>query len=368
MKKIQIALVSKEALPVYYMVNELMPDIVYLLATKETTNVMNNIKSVVKQHGMECSGCVIPANDMAACLHACEHIHAENDNDCEYTYNLTCGTKLMAIGALLCAQTHHARMVYTETKTYVDFATLEHKPITRFIDTETIMALQGQSIKERTVYEPKSLRTECAEEVRTFIKLHNKAYKKLRKFYDDKTKKKEALPSTFNTENLTYTNLNGKITIEEDDVEVFYSDYSGAFSMLFEGQWWEVLVADAVYHWVGNEYEVWTNVKFNPQHDARSNNDKNEIDVLVNIDNTLLFIECKSGTYDQNNIYKLKCVRETYGSYKSKGIIVSFYNDRNRLPDLNEKAKEENVEIICCYEGFSKLPSFLDKIINSKKA
>lgn len=364
MKKIQIALVSKEALPVYYMINELMPDIVYLLATKESLNVMNNIKNVVKQHEMECEGRIVLANDMAECLHTCEHIHAENGIDCEYTYNLTCGTKLMAIGALLCAQTHHARMVYTETKTYIDLGSLEHKSITRFLDTETIIALQGQSIKERMVYAPKALWTECAEEVRTFIKSHKKAYSTLSEYY----KKKKAIPSTFKTGNLTYTNLNGEITIEENDVEVFSSDYPKAFHMLFEGQWWEVLVADAVYHWADNEHEVWTNVKFNPQHDVRSNNDKNEIDVLVNIDNILLFIECKSGKFDQNNIYKLKCVRETYGSYKSKGIIVSFYKDRNKLPDLNEKAKEENVEIGCFNDGLSKLPSFLDKIINSKKA
>lgn len=365
MKKIQIALVSKETLPVYYMINEFLPDTVYLLGTEQTKGEMTNIERVAKQHGVQrVEQRKVQANDMAVCMHACERIHAENGDDCEYRYNLTCGTKLMAFGALLCAQSHHAKMVYTDTTTYVDFDTMEHKPITRLLDTETIIALQGQRIKEKTVYAYNAQRTECAEEIKKFIAKHRKTYNVLANYY----RKYQQIPRVYDNHDVHYErSKNGSITIEENDVEVFYSDYPEAFKMLFEGRWWETLVGDAAYKWAGEGHEIWTSVIFNPTQTLSSENVKNEIDVLVNINNILLFIECKSGSFDQNNIYKLKSVRETYGSYKSKAVIVAL-NENNVKSWFEEKAKENNIHIIVPNGNLSNLPSLLDKIIKSQNA
>lgn len=363
MKKIQIALVSKEALPVFYIINEFTPDVIYLLATNETEYVTANIEKTVKRRGIECEKRIVPANNMNECRILCEQIHQENGNDCEYLYNLTCGTKLMAIGTLLCAQAHNAKIVYTDTTTYVDFETMEHKPITRFLDTETIIKIQGQKVKEKTIYKYNPLRTECAEEIKNFIINHRKTYSILSSYY----RKNEQLPRIFHSDKVHYERNHGNIAIEEDDVEVFSSNYPETFKMLFEGRWWETLIADAVYKWTGEGHDIWTNVMFNPTENAPSENVKNEIDVLVNINNTLLFIECKSGVFSQDNIYKLKSVRETYGSYKSKGVIIAF-NKNNVKNGLEEKAKENNVQIIVPKHDLSNLPSLLDNIINSQNA
>ncbi len=364
MKKIQIALVSKEALPVFYIINEFTPDIIYLLGTTETKYVTANIEQIAIQRGIECKKCNVIANDMADCRKVCEQIHQVNGSDCEYRYNLTCGNKLMAFGALLCAQTYNAKIVYTDTTTYVDIETMKHNPITRFLDTETIIEVQGQKVKEKTEYKYDALRSECAKEVKDFITIHRKAYNVLSSYY----RKNEQIPRIFDTGNIHYErNSQGSITIEENDVEVFYSDYHEAFKMLFEGRWWETLIADAVYKWTGEGHDVWTNVMFNPTQQKVSENIKNEIDVLVNVDNILLFIECKSGGFTQDNIYKLKSVRETYGSYKSKGVIIAF-NKNNVKPGFEEKAKENNIQIIVPNHNLSNLTSLLDKIIKSQNA
>lgn len=365
MKKIQIALVSKETLPVYYIINEFMPDTVYLLGTEQTRGEMADIERVARLHGVECVRRTVPADDMRLCLRACEQIHAENGDDGEYCYNLTCGTKLMAFAALICAQSHHAKMVYTDTTKYVDFDTMANNPITRFLDTETIIALQGQRIKEKTVYAHNTECLECACDIRDFIRQHRKTYGVLANHY----RSFQQLPREYdNQRGVRYErSANGEIRIEENDVEVFWSDYRYAFDMLFKGQWWETLVADAVKQWAGAEHDVWTNVVFNPAQKLYSENAKNEIDVLVNIDNVLLFVECKSGMFDQNNIYKLKSVRETYGSYKSKGVIIAFSRD-NIKDGFEEKAKESNIHIIVPNRDLSNLPSLLDKIIKSQNA
>ena len=50
-KNIQIALVSKETLPVFYIINEFRPDEVFLVGTEETTLEMEQIERSAAKMG-----------------------------------------------------------------------------------------------------------------------------------------------------------------------------------------------------------------------------------------------------------------------------------------------------------------------------
>ena len=50
-KNIQIALVSKETLPVFYIINEFRPDEVFLVGTEETTGEMEQIERSAAKMG-----------------------------------------------------------------------------------------------------------------------------------------------------------------------------------------------------------------------------------------------------------------------------------------------------------------------------
>lgn len=363
MKKIQIALVSKETLPVFYMINELRPDEVYLVGTKETQNEMHYIKAVAKSIGVVCHELTTQPDSMQDCMRVCDSVHARNvEGDCEYCYNLTCGTKLMAFGALICAQSHKANAVYTDVSSYTDFSDFERHDITKLLSTGTMIALQGQKVKAKEIYHYDAERTECANEVRNFIENHPKEYKVLMTNYIDY----KYLPNPFRVGKLLYYRDGGRLVVEYDDVEVFSSDYKDAFKMLLEGRWWETLVANVVAKWAGEDREVWTNVRFEPNAKTQRN-DKNEIDVLVNIGNALLFVECKSGSFTQDNIYKLSSVFKTYGSYKSRGVIVSYRSNVIK-PDLEEKAKEERVSLLVPNRSMADLFVKLDKVVNTLKS
>lgn len=362
MKKIQIALVSKEALPVFYIINEFGPNEVCLVGTKESSISIANIKRVAASMGIECQICLTKPNDMQDTMEVCEAIHTQNGDDCEYRYNLTGGTKLMAIGALLCAQSHKAEMVYSETKSYYDMKAMEWKPLTQMLDIDTIIRLQGQIVKDKTVYRYDEERTQCAKDIMAFEKSSPKLYHQLIDFYiknNRAPKKSDGKPFVFYKEEGS-VKYNGRI--------VFESSYPKLYDMLFKGQWWETLVADAVAKWAESDCAVWTNVRFEPKKkEVGKNRDKNEIDVLVNIGNTLLFVECKSGWFDQNNIYKLSTVAKTYGSYKSQALLA-VYSQQNIKPDLSEKAKEGNIKFLVPNESFSNVAEVLTGIVNSKKA
>lgn len=340
MKKIQIALVSKETLPVYYMINEFRPDEVYLVGTNNTKEEMKNINNVASEIGVKCYEKITEPNDIKDTYKVCSKIHNENGIDCEYRYNLTCGTKLMAFGALICAQEHKSQIVYTEPTSYTDFEQMERKDMTSFLDIDTIIALQGQKVKDKVVYAPDPARTECANKVKEFIESHTRAYGVLRKCYE---RYNQILEDQVIMKGIDYGRENGCITIRENGRKIFSSDYKDAYSMLFEGRWWEALVADAVREWAGENAEIWTSVRFEPK--AGSNKDKNEVDVLVNVGNVLMFVECKSGPFDQNNIYKLDSVCKTYGSYKSLGVIIE-YRQIAIKPELVEKAKEARIKLL----------------------
>lgn len=361
-KNIQIALVSKETLPVFYIINEFHPDEVYLVGTEETTGEMNQIERAAEAMGVTCHRLLTKADDMACTMQQCESVHERHDTEAAYCYNLTCGTKLMAFGALLCAQKHNARVVYSDTLTYTDFATMQRATMQHRLKTETIIALQGQKIKDREVYRYDAQRTECALQVLDFVRSNVKAYSMLINRYNTY----KQLPNPFCSGNVYYSRSNSWLSVECDDVEVFGSDYHNAFRLLFDGRWWETLVADAVNRWANRRYEVWTSVRFEPK-DETSRNDKNEVDVLVNIGNVLLFIECKSGAFTQDNIYKLSSVARTYGSYKSKSVIVSF-RDNVIKPDLVEKAREQHVTLLVPDGRLRNLGAELDKIVKSLNA
>lgn len=107
--------------------------------------------------------------------------------------------------------------------------------------------------------------------------------------------------------------------------------------LFFKGRWWETLVAHKVRTWSQrdpNRPEVWQSVLF--QTENNSSRTKNEVDVLLNNQQKLIFIECKSGNVTQNDIYKVDAVRETYGGDISLAVLASYYPVED---SLQEKAR-----------------------------
>lgn len=127
-------------------------------------------------------------------------------------------------------------------------------------------------------------------------------------------------------------------------------------------------IADAISQCGENKYEIWTSVTFQPRDDSLRNLDKNEIDILVNIGNKFLFVECKSGYVTQDNINKMGIIRQNYGSDKSYSVLVSYYPIST---DIGEKAREAKLNVICGKKGktaLEQIPERFDKIITGIKA
>ena len=126
------------------------------------------------------------------------------------------------------------------------------------------------------------------------------------------------------------------------------------------------LVANQVRNWSmqqENSPEVWRSVIF--QTNEKDTHPKNEVDVLLNNQQKLVFIECKSGNVTQNDIYKIDAVRETYGGDISQAVLASYYPVEKSLQD---KCKDLQIHLFAPNfltersNYLNKMPAWLDKL------
>ena len=367
MKHLHITLLGKESLPVFVPIQQLKPDIVYIIGTKETTDVAKRLKQALAVIGCECIIKATEAYDIMSTIKICEDIHTNLGAGCSYSYNVTGGTKVMAIGAFIVANQHGSKVIYTDSKNCLDLNTFESTPLDVNIGDEAIFILQGQRLKQYDIYSKDAVKSECSADIEAFIRCHIKPYSTIMDVYNSR----KQLPNPFIKWPVRYEKHGSQITVENNDIEVLSIDHKDSFKLLFEGRWWETLVADAVASWSGGLFEVWQNVKFEPTNKPAGNKapDKNEVDILVNVGNSFIFVECKSGAVTQDNIYKLAAIRQTYGSDKSKSVLVSY---RKLNDELMEKAKENKISVIAptnkYHSTLEQIPRKLDEILSSLKA
>lgn len=380
MKKVHITILGSQALPIYYPIALDRPDEVFLLGTNENILVAAQLESVIKSKDWGKNVIVhrpptVNAYDVATSENACREI-LESVKGCEITCSIVGGTKTMCIGVYKAAKEaigkgECVKIIYTDSKNILDVESGELTPIELQIDNNTISALQGQSLKKCIEYIYDEERLSCAKEVKDYICRHKKDYEVLRKAYDKcgKEQKLYKYPLNYNPHGLSYSydERQENISIEN---ESYATDFGceDVYKLFFEGRWWEEIVANKIWEWTKSKGKgkVYVNVEYqySPSRDAKTNT-KNEIDILVNVGTTFLFIECKSGTVTQDNINKTGGIRKLYGSDKSKSILISYYPINP--PDLKRKAEEQGVHVI---EGGSLKGLFqkLDKILNSINA
>lgn len=366
MKQIHITLLGKEALPVFVPIQQLKPDIVCIVCTKENKDVAKRLRKAVDAIGCQCVIEMSEAYNILPTIEICESVHDRYDTNSVYSYNITGGTKVMAIGAFIVAKRHSATVSYTDSQNCIDLNTFASTPLDVAIDNKTIFILQGQKLKDYDVYHKDDVKSECAADIETFIWRHVKAYGILMK----ESIARKPLPKLFERWPVRYVKRGPHITVEVNDVEALSICHKDAYALFLEGRWWETLVADVVASWANGRFEVWQNVKFEPTKAQAGSKlmDKNEVDILVNVGNSFVFIECKSGAVTQDNIYKSAAIRQTYGSDKSKCVLVSY---RNLKDDIREKAVENKISVIepsNKYSTLEQLPRKLDEILSSLKA
>ena len=114
------------------------------------------------------------------------------------------------------------------------------------------------------------------------------------------------------------------------------------FDILFNSGWFELKTAMEL-----NKNERINNIWLNCEFADSEGNPKNEIDIIAELDNRLLFVECKTMIHDSTDIDKFRSALRNFSGTSSTGIFVT--NDKpnaismSRYEHAMEKCKDNGI-------------------------
>ncbi len=365
--KHQIILLGKDITSVYHGIKEFGPDHIHLLYTDATDHIETPMYPLLPS-SIRCNRYKAEPYNGNNVIDVCRRIHREHQG--EFTYNLSEGTKVMAFAAFVVAKESGAYAFYlTQHGEVVHLSKFENHPLQSSLNNDEILSLSGNTLSD--YHDAKELSDEdvkASKRIKQFIEQYPQEHARIQKFFSIFCKRQlNRLPSSkIFANNLRFKHRNGSILVTLREYVLLRLPQSNATHLYFEGRWWETLVANQVRNWSlqrENSPEVWQSVIF--QTNGQDAHPKNEIDVLLNNQQKLIFIECKSGNVTQNDIYKIDAVRETYGGDISQAVLASYYPIEE---SLQEKCKDLQIYLFAPTflternTYLNKMPAWLDKL------
>lgn len=365
--KHQIILLGKDITSVYHGIKEFGPDHIHLLYTDATDHIETPMYPLLPS-SIRCNRYKAEPYNGNNVIDVCRRIHREHQG--EFTYNLSEGTKVMAFAAFVVAKESGADAFYlTQHGEVVHLSKFENHPLQSSLNNDEILSLSGNTLSD--YHDAKELSDEdvkASKRIKQFIEQYPQEHARIQKFFSIFCKRQlNRLPSSkIFANNLRFKHRNGSILVTLREYVLLRLPQSNATHLYFEGRWWETLVANQVRNWSlqrENSPEVWQSVIF--QTNGQDAHPKNEIDVLLNNQQKLIFIECKSGNVTQNDIYKIDAVRETYGGDISQAVLASYYPIEE---SLQEKCKDLQIYLFAPTflternTYLNKMPAWLDKL------
>lgn len=369
--KHQIILLGKDITSVYHGIKEFAPDHVHLLCTNETKDVAAPLFPLLPASIRRTLYRTEPY-DGENVRNVCRKIHQAYPTD-KFAYNLSEGTKLMAFAAFTIAKEYNAPAFYlTQLGDLIRLENFEKHPMQSQLDNKEILGLSGNILTEyQDAKQLSDADIQASASIKQFIEQYPKEHTMIQRFFNIFCNKElSRLPSSrvFKS-GLRFKQRQDTFLIAQQNRVLLRLTTPNAGMLFFKGRWWETLVAHKVRTWSQrhpNRPEVWQSVLFKTENN--SSRTKNEVDVLLNNQQKLIFIECKSGNVTQNDIYKVDAVRETYGGDISLAVLASYYPVED---SLQEKCKDLQINLFApAYiddriHHLDTLPDWLEKLSNS---
>lgn len=360
---IQIALVGGQLLPVYVGAREFQPDQLHLIVSDDSAGHITILQRELAS--IPCHQHLCDPFDFSAIKDLCETIIGSMNNTDTISFNLTGGTKIMMLaGHAVMNEKKLTGFYINQNFSMLLLPSYEKKAIRTRLSVQDFFSLSDHHFSGCSVitdFTPED--HQVAETVGRFAG-RGKEYTTITKFIRSKyNDKHEVIPET------ALHRVDSRIVVEwtRDAITANIAGKSPlvlrsrhVHSLFFNAGWWELVVATAVAGWTGLQ-----EMKLNCVLPFRSdeNTSKNEIDILLNTGERLIFIECKSGYIKQEDVNKIKIIRQTYGGVIAKSLLVSRFAPK---PTIMEKCKELDIAVFTARNGFTGLHEVLN--ILSKKS
>lgn len=377
--KHQIITLGRENVSVYHGLKEYKPDVVHFLITKLTADFHLPLLEMLDDNKISWKTYMVEPYNGLSVKDVCLKIQEENpDND--FLYNLSEGTKIMSFAAFEVAKKMNAKVIFlTQTGKIVDLIDFSSSQMQTPLSNLEILKLSGSRLwTYLNVKELPYADIQTAHKIKDFIESYPDMFSAIGRYYKYNCKRKiENLPQEFevNHEIKVYIR-NGRVSITRRGNPILNLQHTNSSFLMFGGRWWEAVVATQVKEWAekhksdsneGLQIEAWQSVVFQANSNQRMV--KNEVDILINNRNNLIFLECKSGFISQDDVYKMDSVRETYGGDSSIAALASYYPldsvIKEKCHDLDIKTFSPN-SIDEKDDFINNLPHWLDQFLRER--
>ncbi|NBB31244.1 Card1-like endonuclease domain-containing protein [Cellulophaga sp. BC115SP] len=359
--KILISLIGKEVIGNFRVFKYVNPDkVVHLYSDDTKVHNQNLVNTIENSYNCKVESFDVGGFDYDSCL---QKLHLLNINaDDEIISNISGGTKIMSLALYAFAhEINQAENVcYFDTNQNLHWLNKKTKDsVTTEILLEEYIELQGQKITSKINFEDALLKF---KKVIKFIKYHHtseswKVFLKdvvtpFRKYRDSKNNEQSIIKIISNelvsTKSFKLSFDDGKFLAKHNDVIFLRSTLSEADVdfFFFNAGWFELLTASELKKKYSPQ-NIYLSVKF--PYLSNQSTEKNEVDILINDNGKLIFIECKSGDVKSEHIDRIKNRRDTFGGLISKSILITKYpleTSSNPLLSKNivEKCREYGIE------------------------
>lgn len=346
--KHQIAIIGGQLLPIYIGIKEFCPDTIHLVVSNQSKDQLNLLLPLLSEKTVQQYTC--DAYDFKAIKDLCDKIVSKIGNAEELQFNLTGGTKIMVLAAqAVILEKQIAGFYINPDNTYSDLLSYTKKPILCTVSINEFMKLSGHtSFTYKSISDYNADDLNCSRKIEAFAETEQNKYKTITTYFRNNFKVNDPqfpVSGVVKVNNIDVSwNKNCIVaTINNRPLLNFIS--KNVKDLFLNAAWWEILIAEEISKWNKAKELL---IKFELPFKSESSVMKNEIDILINLGKKLIFVECKSGSIKQEDINKMKVIKETYGGHISKSILVSRFPPTKTIM---EKCKELNVEVFYPIRG-----------------
>ena len=338
---VHIALVGGQPMPVYIGIKEIPADKVILIhsvdSKRDAEQIRSHISAVTELRQFD------PVDYIKGYEEAEKLVFSYPDD--HITVNVSSGTKPWAIAfALLSTQHPNVTILYVDQNcVFYDYTNRRQWNSSVSLDTGTILSYNKQKSESHVILD------EYTEEDLSVLK----RVKQIRAFNIDvfnkltipnkswKNQLQEKMLSSYVLPNSSSVNWNKNLNTVSLQIlhkgtskkETLTSPH--VFHIVFNSGWFEYEVAVMLSKWKYAK-EIWLNTVF----PYNTKNPKNEIDVIVNTGNKLLFVECKTQIFDNTDIDKFRTAVRNYGGMGCKAIFIT---KESMKPEAKEKCNDSGI-------------------------
>lgn len=346
--KHQITLVGGQLLPVYLGIKEFNPMKIHFVVSNESKDKIGLLKSLLHEKSLTYYNC--NPFDFSSIRDTCLAILSNICADDEILFNLTGGTKIMVLAVQSIIHEQKLNGFYINTdNSYIEFPTYTKKQLSCNLSINEFLSLSGHSLSKYKYFEDFTIDDMREAHSIEAFSINDSRYKTITTFF---RKKYNGQNKQLPVKGKEYINPQLSISWCNEDIEMIFNGITfkkisskNIISLFFNAAWWELLVAEQVVRW-NMAFEILIQCELPFKSDNQIT--KNEIDVLINMGNRLIFVECKSGIVKQEDINKIRVIKETYGGIISKSILVSRFMPPKTIM---EKCKELDIEVFFCSIG-----------------